>query len=513
MSSDVSGPVVSNSAPTRAAPRSLVSRTRVDKLQRVKLTTWFLVIGGGLGLFLVFAVPPAQGIDEPNHFSRVWTLTDGAVIAPVRGPHKIVWIFPSAGVPPSQPVRKGVHRAGGVVPACVQRYLATLYADGASPGHFTLAEAWRTPANCAHQAPRFVAFENTAVESPVAYAPEVVGVAVLRAVRAPLPVIFFGGRLAGLLGYLLLVWLALSVAPRGRAVLFVVGVMPMALQEAAAYSADSMTTGLALLAVALALRCSLDPKTGRRWFGALALVVVALALTKPSYVVLAPLVFLVPRDRIRLESGRAFLVKSGVLLVALLAAGGWNLAVHDVSLAAYFPPHAIRPGTQLAYIEHHPLKYLGVILRSVGRGFEPRGWLSGVVSSVGFYPIGPAPDAPVWVVILAVLLFLAAYGIECGPRLDRPNARGLVAAGTPVVLFVVGVLAVLTTLWIEWTPVGSSGINGLQGRYLLPLLPVPIVTVVLLTTRSRTTEAAWVVAAGMTVLAIAEVAIVLGTFY
>jgi uncharacterized membrane protein len=511
--SDDSGPVVSDCPPPGSVSESLGRRTLLDKLQRVKVTTWFLLIGGGLGLLLVFAVPPAQGIDEPNHFSRVWTLTEGAVIAPARGPHEIVWIFPSAGVPPSQPVRKGVSRAGGLVPACVQRYLATLYADGASPGHFSLAAEWRTPAHCADQPPRFVAFENTALESPVAYMPVVIGVAVLRAVRAPLPVVFFGGRLAGLLGYLLLVWLALRVAPRGRAVLFVVGAMPMALQEAAAYSADSMTTGLALLAVALVLRCSLDPTTGRRWFGALALVVIALALTKPSYVVLAPLVFLVPRDRIRLASNQTFLVKSGVLLVALLAAGGWNLAVHNVSLAAYFPPHAIEPGTQLAYIAHHPIGYLGVVVRSIGRGFESRGWLSGVVSSVGFYPVGPVPAPPLWVLILAFVVFVAAYGIEFGPRLRRPNPLGLVTAFTPVVLFVVGVLALLTTLWIEWTAVGSSTINGLQGRYLLPLAAVPIVTVVLLTKRTRKTRATWPIVLGMTVLAVAEAAIVLGTFY
>jgi len=40
---------------------------------------------------------------------------------------------------------------------------------------------------------------------------------------------------------------------------------------------------------------------------------------------------------------------AALALAALLAAGGWNVAVHDVSLAAYFPPHAIRPGTQFVW--------------------------------------------------------------------------------------------------------------------------------------------------------------------
>jgi uncharacterized membrane protein len=492
----------------RGATRQVLAR-----LGRVPLTTWFLLIGGGLGLLLVLAVPPAQGIDEPNHFARVWTLTDGAIIAPSRGPHEVVWIIPLAGVPARQPVRRGVHRAGGLVPACVQRYLATLYADGAFPGHFSLAAAWRTPAHCAAQPARFVAFENTALESPVAYAPEVIGVAILRAVRAPLPVIFFGGRLAGLLGYLALVWLALRIAPRGTGVLFVVGAMPMALQEAAAYSADSMTIGLALLAVALALKCHQDTTAGRKWFGVLAVVVVALALTKPSYVALAPLVFVVPRDRLGWSRNQVFLAKAAVLLVALLASGAWNLAVHNVSLAAYFPPGAIKPGTQLSYVLHHPIGYLVVVLRSVGQGFHDGGWLSGFVSSVGFYPIGPAPFAPLWMLLLAVVVLVAAYAIELGPRIGRPKVLELVSAFLPVVLFVVGVLAVLTTLWIEWTPIGSSTVNGLQGRYLLPLVVVPVVTVVLLTRRSRTSSGFWLIVVGMAVLSVTEAAIVIGTFY
>jgi uncharacterized membrane protein len=508
------GPVIA-SAPTPPVSAPPARRSLLDSLHRVRLTTWFLLIGGGLGLLLVFAVPPAQGIDEPNHFSRVWTLTDGALLAPARGPHQVVWIFPAAGVAPSQRVRRGVRRAGGLVPACVQRYLSTLYADGASPGHFSLAEAWRTPAHCADQPARFVAFENTALESPVAYLPQVIGVGVLRAVRAPLPLIFFGGRLAGLLGYLLMVWLAIGLAPRGRAVLFVVGAMPMALQEAAAYSADTMTIGLALLAVALALRCCLDPTTGRRWFGLLALVVVALALTKPSYVVPAPLVFLVPASRLGLAGPRAALVKSVVVVVALAAAAGWNLAIHDVSLAAYFPPHAIDPGRQLSFIAHHTISYLGIVARSLGKGFEAGGWLSGFVSSVGFYPVGPSPVPPEWVVFVALAVLLAAYATELGPRLRRTggsNTPGPAAVGLPVALFVVGVLAVLTTLWIEWTAVGSSTVNGLQGRYLLPLAAVPMVSLVLATKEGRPVRATWI-ALGMVVLAIAEVAVVLGTFY
>jgi len=184
-----------------------------------------------------------------------------------------------------------------------------------------------------------------------------------------------------------------------------------------------------------------------------------------------------------------------------------------VSLAGYFLPHTFEPGTQISSIVHHPIGYLGVLVRSVGRGFGRSGWLSGFVSSVGFYPVGPSPTPPVWVAIVAFLVLGVAYGLEFGPRRRQSSALGLVSAVTPIVLFVAGVFAVFTTLWIEWTAVGSSVINGLQGRYLLPLAAVPVVTVVLFTKRSWPPRWSWPVVVGMTVLGVAEVAIVLGTFY
>ncbi len=390
----------------------------LERIRRASLPTWFLVIGTFVGLFLVFFVPPGQGLDEPNHFSRVWSITDGDIVNGVKYPGQIVWIYPSPGIPPSQAVKPGVHRFGDPIPACVRRYLAGLYARGAKPGSFSPGDFWHTPAGCATQPAEFVAFENTALEPPTAYAPEVVGVGLLRLVRAPLPVIFFGGRLFGLAGFLLVVWLALRITPRGRAVFFVVGAMPIALQQAAAYSADAMTTGLALLAVALTLRCCLDPDVSRRWFGFLGLTLVGLALTKPTYVVLVGLVLLVPWTVVAASKRRAAVAKAGVLVLAIVAAGSWYLAIHNLTLAAYFPPDSIHPHIQLVYVFHHPFGYLKVILRTLRAGFVSHRWWS-FVSSVGFFPTGLPPWLSGWFVLLGVVALLGAYAIEVGPRVPR----------------------------------------------------------------------------------------------
>lgn len=488
------------------------ARSLWARLTGVRLSAWFLLIGTFVGLFMVFFIPPAQGLDEPNHFSRVWSITDGHIVNNEKLPGQIVWIYPSRGVAPSQPVKPGIHRYGDPIPACVQRYLATLYADGATPGGFTPGDFWHTPTGCSTQAARFVAFENSALEPPVAYAPEVVGVGVLRLVRAPLPIIFFGGRLFGLAGFLLIVWLALKITPRGKPIIFVVGTMPIALQQAAAYSADSMTTGLALLAVALTLRCCLDKEAGRRWFGYLALTLVALALTKPTYVVLAGLVLLVPATVAASSKGRAWVAKLAVLVLAIIASVGWLFAIRHLSLAAYFPPNALHPHQQLSYVFHHPYGYLKTIARTLRDGWDSHRWWS-FVSSVGFYPTGRPPWLSGWYVLLAVVAVFFAYGIEVGTRIRGVGVLGVVRALWPVVLLFVGVFAVLTSFWTGWTPVGDSIINGLQGRYLLPLIALPVMAPALTTTLERPRRLAWILVAVALVLMVAEIVKIVTTFY
>jgi uncharacterized membrane protein len=496
----------------RADPSPARAPHLVERVLAIQLSTWFLLIGTFVGLFMVFFIPPGQGLDEPNHFSRVWSITEGHIVSDEKLPGQIVWIYPSPGISASQAVKPGIHRFGDPIPACVQRYLATLYADGATPGGFTPGDFWHTPTGCSNQPARFVAFENSALEPPVAYAPEVVAVGVLRLVRAPVPVIFFGGRLFGLAGFLLIVWLALRVSPRGKPVLFVVGTMPIALQQAAAYSADSMTTALALLAVALALRCCLDPDATRRWFGYLAVTLVALALTKPTYVVLAGLVLLVPAAVAASSKGRALVAKAVVLLLAIAASAGWLIAIRHLSLAAYFPPNALQPHKQLSYVLHHPYGYLQTIGRTLQLGWDTHRWWS-FVASVGFYPTGRAPWLNSWFVLLAVAGLLFAFVIEFGARARVVGFAGVVRALWPIVLLVVGVFAVLTSFWTGWTGVGAPLINGLQGRYLLPLISLPMMTIAFTTRLERPRRITWIVVAIALVLMVAEIVKIVTTFY
>ena len=152
---------------------------------------------------------------------------------------------------------------------------------------------WQSPHPCS-STPVFGAYGTAAFNAPIAYFPEILAVALLRAVGAPIPLIFFAGRLATLLAFVGIFYLAIRLIPMGKQVLFVLGLFPTTLLLASTYSADPMPIALAVLAISLTLRCRRAEVPDKHAFLYLFLVLAALTLTKPTMFIFAPLLFMVP---------------------------------------------------------------------------------------------------------------------------------------------------------------------------------------------------------------------------
>jgi uncharacterized membrane protein len=446
-----------------------------------------LVIAIPVGTFLVFAIPPFQGLDEPNHFFRVFTITDGTLVPPtVHGGTTSVEIAGRTARVHRKVIRYDLEAKGVVVPGCVIDYYAVNMAQARRAQPMNDATFFRSPPRCEHVRNAFVIFDNTAINSPLAYAPQVVGVGLLRAVGAPLPVVFYGGRLFGLAAFVALVGLAIRITPRGKGVLFLVGLLPMSLEGAAVYSADPMTEALVLLVVALTLRCCLDEDAHWAYFGALAGAAWWLSLCKEPYGLLA----LVPAARLRnAERGPQFTVRAvtavkvAVIAVAALLGGAWwYVGVRGVTLTADYPPGAINPSYQFHFFEHHPLSLGKELVRSWSWSGTESFTVSGVVSSLGFFRHQQSSEfAPMALVILVFVALFAAYQHEWGPRLALGGWQR-VATLLPLGLAVlIGVLIYLEAA-VRVTAPGSLVVSPLavQGRLFVPLLAVPVGTVALL---------------------------------
>ena len=413
-----------------------------------ELPTLYVVLTLTVGTFLVFAQPPGQGLDEVRHFYRVWTFTSGAIV--------------------------NAHgRLGGPIPQCVSDYMNRFANAALRRGPFSFPQYWQSPRPCSGRQV-FGPYGTSAFYAPIAYLPEIVAVALLRVVHAPIPLIFFAGRLATLLAFVGIYYLAIRLIPVGKQVLFVLGLFPTTLLLASSYSADPMPISLAVLAISLTLRIRHTAAPHRHAFLYLFLVLAALSLTKPTMFVFAPLLFMVPAPEIGARRLHPRILQAGAAAVVLALGGLWSLVTRRIKF-----PHVygLNPQKQIEYILHDPFGYGWVLARTFFESMGEARWLPGFVFSIGF-PRPLVPDniyAPVGLVIVGALTLWYAYQLQFGEK-RRLNYGSLTLAWLPVVLTVAGILLVETTLFVYGTPVGWP-VTQAEGRYLYPFVPLPLLTI------------------------------------
>ncbi len=437
-------------AEVAARRRSLAERVRLLSPRVV-----FLALAVPMGLFLLLAVPPTQGLDEPNHFYRAYGISMGQLVAETQ-----------AG------------RTGGFLPSCLPAYINFQFKPAGTPDRFHPSTFLYQPKPCTSKR-SFLEFPNTALYSLVSYAPQSLALLVTRSLRFPLPLQFYAGRLAAFTAFILLAWTALKIAPWGHSVMLLVAAWPMALLGAASYSADTMALALSLVLVACVLRAREDSQGHLRWFLVGAAAAVALGLSKSTYFVLAPLLLLVPND-IAPSRLLAMLLKVGAIAVVAVTSAAWTLSVRGIHIQ--LPPGGgtIDPIQQLALILAHPVHYvnfmLGMLLGSQVGYFT---WET-FVTQIGFFRsfANGTPFPQPWVMVAGYLAVVFAYiGVSTRPWL---LSTGRVIVGLfPPVLILVNIVLIFTVLYLAATPVGGNLLT-LDGRYLLPFVSVPLISLSIL---------------------------------
>ena len=286
--------------------------------------------------------------------------------------------------------------------------------------------------------------------------------------------IFFAGRLASLLVFVGIYYLAIRLIPVGKQVLFVLGLFPTTLLLASSYSADPMPIALAVLAVSLTLRTRRADVPDRHAFLFLFLILAALSLTKPTMFVFAPLLFMVPSPGIGPRRLHPAVLQTSAAVLVVALAGVWSLVTRRVKFGT---PYGLNPHTQIEFILHDPFGYAWVLARTFFESMGEARWLPGFVFSIGF-PRPFVPDniyAPVGLVIIGALTLWYAYQLQFGEKC-RANYGTFILAWLPIVMTVAGVVLVETTLFVYGTPVGQP-VTAAQGRYLYPFVALPLLTI------------------------------------
>lgn len=265
-------------------------------------------------MFLV--LPPLNGADASGHYARVVLIADG-------------WL-----IPPPTGTARSTYQLDGCVVAVLRGGSLT------RPKQFL--DQFRDPKCVKSGSARRVvgALPRAEVYSPVSYLPAAVGYRIGRGVGGVVWATHCA-RLATIAAYIAMVAFAIKLIPWGKPFMFAIGLLPVLINSVVSFSADPVTVGLALLAVALALnvadRSETFEKSALRWrLGVLTVVCVALGLAKSAYLPMTLVVATIPTAAFT-TMGRRVRYAVVTMGTAAIAAVSWfGLAARHIELAIPF---------------------------------------------------------------------------------------------------------------------------------------------------------------------------------
>jgi len=402
----------------------------------------FLLIAVSFGLLFAFLTRPFGGGDEHFHYQRTAEIAYLHVLDKQSELPRGIVLFLQSGK---------VHYLG------VRPRQGTA-ADYPDPASITLDAAHSGTVN-AH---------IFTVHNPIDYVPQAVAfrLAAIAGVR-PLGLLYIA-RVAGLAAAIWLTWLAIRIMPTHRYLLAGCALLPTVVFYRSFLQSDTIAIALAFLYLACALRAITrsGAVTGRE-LTLLAATAIGVASTKGAYLPLTALVLAIPAHRFIRPAGK-WRYCAAVIGAAFVMGFGWMQLVKNQIFTGYFY-HTWAgnpvPDQQIAFILHHPLGYLGAVLRTlletpffavVFRGLLAQLGQGNVFLSAWEYG----------------LLFFMLAGLAATDDTGRAATYSQATRLWALVLFLACAGLSLTLLYIQWNAVQAPVILGFQGRYLTPALPL-----------------------------------------
>jgi len=411
----------------------------------IKPELLFVALSLTFGLIMVFVMPPFTAPDETSHFARAYQVSQGVLVGTtING------------------------ETGGYLPFNNDLNNCTSI--------LTMSKCPDLNQKVDLNETAFVRVSASAY-SPIVYIPQMVGIDIGKVAYPSIYVLSTLGRIFNLLAYTLMFYVAIRIARFGEWVYVVVGLFPVAIQQAASLSGDVMTIGLCVIWIAIIGNLFLSSdKIDKRQSIVLILLAIGLALTKQTDIILAASVLLLPK-RVFNNTKQKVLFIIAVLFTALLAVGLWSLVLHNIHFTySYYLGDTVSQAGQLKAMLHHPSTFIVALFHEyVFEGFHSNGVspdflitsLHSVFSSFSY-------KLPLLFCILGYVGLLVAllHNDRYETAVNKFKMNRLAIAQT--IAFLLSLLAIAGALYLNWSPVGSRFIYGVQGRYFLPVIPLLI---------------------------------------
>lgn len=299
----------------------------------------------------------------------------------------------------------------------------------------------------------------------VEYLPQALGISLSRITNQNFVRTFYIGRVFNLLFYSMCLYFAVKRAPKFKIMFGLIGLMPMALHQAASYSYDGFVNGISLFLIASLLKAIYEegPLSKKDYF----CILVSAALLTPAKLVYFPillLVVLIPKDRFRSRKEKI------IGIASIWIAGALTIAVFQfhalISLGAGDSRGLNYEGYynySISFIFQHPLETIEIFMTTFWQ--SAIGWLYGAVGQV---LSGLTLSLPSWITRGYIALIILS-------ALNHEKSNFVLFAPSRVVLLLASVATIFLTMlsmFLGWTSNFRTIIMGIQGRYFVPIIPL-----------------------------------------
>lgn len=413
---------------------SVIVLLRVAFLRGRPAHRLFLLVYIPASLAMMLLLPVGRVPDEPAHLERVYLISSGQLLPPSDG-------------------------SGYALPANFMRWQTSETYSLTDVAHdLSLALDSRTA--------RTSGGEATGIYPIDCYFPQALCMAIAHLFTDNWAALLYAARLGGWLATAFLLYHAIRIAPTGKALIMLIALFPMSLQEAISASADGLALGAAVCFTAYVLRAADGRAFTRRSYAALFVLSFCVATFKVMY---APLLLLLPAiPSSCFGSRRKKRVCLTLLLLGMAALlGGWAALCYARYAAESTDSLSAQVVPQLQYILHNPLRFLRTAARTLRA--DANEWIGGIFGAFLSWLNIPIPEEILRGLSFVFLWALAALAV--GRALRRPARDGLSRMRAALLLSVfASVCVIFLFLYAWWTPYGEDVVLGIQGRYFLPLL-------------------------------------------
>ncbi len=288
-----------------------------------------------------------------------------------------------------------------------------------------------------------------------------------RIIHLPVVLGFRLSKVAILLVYCLLAFLAIKIIPRGKILLATISLLPSSLFLASEYSYDPPIIAGIILYVASFINV-LENKNQKVDFKTCLILILSILISsfiKAVYIPLILLLLFIPKEKFKNEDEFKHF-KLGVILIFVLMMGTFVFpTVANPSSYTDLRGGNTSVSEQLKNILHHPFGYLEILKNNAFANFFERLFGEATLYNFGYLQSGKFHSI-VYFLVLITLIFTATVDTYKKDITKKDKILKIVS-----LILILGIIVLIwTALYLAYTPVLEKTISGVQNRYFLPLL-------------------------------------------